>query len=67
LKNLELAKITLLRETPLYQIIDEPSLPLLQERPGKLMSLIIGGFIGAFLIMMYLVVRRILKGIYQTE
>lgn len=65
LKNLELAKITLLKETPLYQIIDEPRLPLLQERPGKLVSLIIGGFIGAFLIITYLVVRRILKGIYS--
>ena len=28
LQNLEIAKITLQRETPLYQIIDEPTLPL---------------------------------------
>ena len=61
LKNLEIAKISLQKQTPLYQIIDEPSLPLLQEKPGKLTSLIIGGFIGAFIIMGILIVRRLLK------
>lgn len=61
LKNLELAKITLLRETPLYQIIDEPSLPLLQTKPGKLTSLLVGGFIAAFFIIGFLTIRRILK------
>jgi LPS O-antigen subunit length determinant protein (WzzB/FepE family) len=60
LKNLEIAKITLLKETPLYQIIDEPSLPLLITKPGKLVSLIIGGFIGAFLIIAFLTVKRII-------
>lgn len=64
LKNLELAKITLLKETPLYQVIDEPSLPLLQDKPGKLTSLIIGGFIGAFLIIGFLVVRRIAGNVH---
>jgi len=45
LQNLEVAKITLQRETPLYQVIDEPSLPLEQEKPGKLISLIVGGIL----------------------
>lgn len=61
LKNLEVAKITLLKETPLYQVIDEPSLPLLQTKPGKLTSLITGGFIAAFLIIGFLIIRRILN------
>ena len=60
LKNLELAKITLLKETPLYQVIDEPSLPLLITKPGKLVSLIIGGFLGAFLIIAFLTGKRII-------
>lgn len=60
LKNLELAKITLLQETPLYQVIDEPTLPLLITKPGKLMSLIIGGFLGAFVIIGFLTAKRIL-------
>lgn len=59
-KNLELAKITLQKETPLYQVIDEPSLPLIQERPSKLLSLIAGGFIGGLLICGFLIGRRIL-------
>ncbi len=60
LKNLEIAKITLQKETPLYQIIDEPTLPLVKEKTGKLMGLIVGGFIGAFLIITYLTIRKIL-------
>jgi uncharacterized protein involved in exopolysaccharide biosynthesis len=50
LQSLEIAKITLQKEMPLYQIIDEPTLPLEKEKPGRLMSLIIGGFIGGLLI-----------------
>jgi uncharacterized protein involved in exopolysaccharide biosynthesis len=63
LKNLELAKITLLKETPLYQVIDEPVLPLLIIKPGKLTSLVTGGFIGAFLIIGFLIVRKILRSL----
>jgi len=38
LKNLELSKITLRRETPLIQIIDAPMLPLKKVRTGKFFS-----------------------------
>jgi uncharacterized protein involved in exopolysaccharide biosynthesis len=48
LQNLELAKITLLKETPLYQVIDEPTLPLEADKPGRLTSIIIGGFFAGF-------------------
>jgi hypothetical protein len=34
-KQSELAKVTLRKETPLIQIIDRPILPLLKERFGK--------------------------------
>lgn len=46
-KNLELAKVTLRKETPLIQIIDTPILPLKVEKVGKLNSLIMGGFVAA--------------------
>jgi len=59
LQSLELAKIALQKETPLYQIIDEPTLPLDQDKPGKLTSLIIGGFIGGFLIIGVLIFRKL--------
>lgn len=45
LKNLELAKFNLLRETPLIQIIDAPRAPLLNMKLGRL----IGGIIVAFI------------------
>lgn len=41
IKNLELAKFNLLRETPLIQVIDEPMLPLKNLKPGRLSTGII--------------------------
>lgn len=61
LQNLEIAKITLQRETPLYQIIDEPTLPLNMDKPGKLISLIVGGFLAGFLVCFFLVVRKFFR------
>jgi hypothetical protein len=54
-KNLELARITLLQETPLIQVIDRPILPLKEKKVGKIKGFILGGFmvevIGIFLLM----------------
>lgn len=61
LQNLELAKITLQKETPLYQIIDEPTLPLEANKPGKLTSIIIGGVLGGFIICFVLILIRLYK------
>lgn len=44
--NLEMAKVSLRRETPLIQIIDTPILPLRKDKPSKLRLLIIGGLLG---------------------
>ena len=63
LQNLELAKITLQKETPLYQIIDEPTLPLTMDKPGKLISLIIGGFLCGFLVCCFLIAARVYKSL----
>ncbi|WP_264535085.1 Wzz/FepE/Etk N-terminal domain-containing protein [Flavobacterium sp. N1736] len=62
-KQTELAKVTLRKETPLIQIIDRPILPLPKERFGKLKGLIVGGFFAGFLIVCVLVIRRIIKKI----
>lgn len=66
-KNLEIAKINLQRETPLYQIIDSPSLPLKMEKPGRLLSAIIGGIIGGFLIVLYLTLKYVIRVNYGAE
>ena len=63
--NLEMAKVALLKETPLFQIIDKPILPLKKEKAGKLKCLFLGGFLGGFLTMLILVFRRIGKSIME--
>ncbi|GAB3421150.1 GumC domain-containing protein [Niabella aquatica] len=57
-QNLELSKISLLKETPLIQIVDAPVLPLDKQRVGKLFGLIVGGAIGSLLIILFLSISR---------
>ena len=61
LVQLELAKITLRKETPLIQLIDRPILPLTKEKFGKLRSIILGGFLTGFLYILYLIFGRLYK------
>jgi uncharacterized protein involved in exopolysaccharide biosynthesis len=63
--NLEMAKVTLMRETPLIQLIDRPTLPLKKDKPGKLKSLILGGLLAGFLALVFLIVQRLGKQIMQ--
>ncbi|OGS71676.1 MAG: lipopolysaccharide biosynthesis protein [Flavobacteria bacterium RIFCSPLOWO2_12_FULL_35_11] len=60
-KQSELAKVTLRRETPLIQVIDKPILPLKKERFGKAKGMVLGGFLAGFLVVVGLIVRRIFK------
>lgn len=61
IKNLEIAKITLQKETPLVQIIDEPTLPLKIMRKSKLKYSVIGAVISSFIIVVFLVLYRLYK------
>ena len=63
--NLEMAKVTLLRETPLIQLIDRPLLPLKKDKPGKAKSILMGGVLAGFFIVLYLILRKILKQLIQ--
>jgi len=60
-KQTELAKVTLRKETPLIQIIDRPILPLKKEKVGKLIGLVVGGILFGFLTVLYLTLKNILK------
>ncbi|PWA09904.1 Wzz/FepE/Etk N-terminal domain-containing protein [Flavobacterium laiguense] len=60
-KQSELAKVTVRKETPLIQVIDRPILPLPKERFGKAKGLLMGGVLAGFLMVMGLIVRRLLK------
>jgi len=62
-KQAELAKVTLRKETPLIQVIDRPILPLSQEHFGKAKGILIGGFLAGFLTILYLIFRKILKNL----
>jgi uncharacterized protein involved in exopolysaccharide biosynthesis len=62
-KNLELSKIALLKETPLIQVVDVPILPLKKVVPGKLSCMFIGGFLLVMLTAISLLLRRGLKSI----
>ena len=60
-KQAELAKVTLRKETPLIQIIDQPILPLPKEKFGKAKGILLGGILAGFLTVLGLIVRRIFK------
>jgi len=63
LQNLELAKVTLRKETPLIQIIDKPDLPLDEDKPSIPLSLLLGGLVGFVIVAFYLVFREFLKSV----
>lgn len=56
--NLEMAKVTLRKETPLIQIIDHPIFPLPKQAIGKLNGLLIGGILGGFIVVVSLLVSQ---------
>ena len=60
-KQTELAKVTLRKETPLIQIIDRPILPLEKVRFGKVKGILLGGILAGFLVVLGLIVKRLLK------
>jgi len=62
-KNLELSKISLRQDVPLIQIIDEPILPLLKTKVGKLKGIILGGILGGFLCISFILIKKMLKNL----
>ena len=62
-KQLELAKVTFRKETPLIQIIDKPILPLPKEKFGKFKGIFLGGFLFSFLIIFILIIKRFLNNL----
>ena len=67
LKQLEIAKITHQTNTPIIQIVDRPVFPLENSKPRLLKLLIINGFIGAFLVIAFLMGRRLYQFIMESE
>jgi uncharacterized protein involved in exopolysaccharide biosynthesis len=61
--NLEMAKVSLRKETPLIQVIDKPMLPLQKDKVGKLKSLILGGFLAGVLTVLVLIIKKLFADI----
>ena len=59
--QLEMAKVGLRKETPLVEIIDRPILPLEMDKVGRLKSLVLGGFLAGFLMVLYLVFEQLYR------
>ncbi len=58
LKNLEIAKLTLRKETPLIQIIDTPKLPLRNEKKGRLFMGALFAILGGLLASCFFLIKR---------
>ena len=66
IRNLETAKVTLRKETPLIQIIDKPKLPLDVKRFSKFKGIVIGGFISGFLFITIIVICQYLRKVMSS-
>lgn len=62
-QNLEMTKVTLLKEAPLIQVVDEPVYPLQNEKFGKLKGLVIGGLVAGFLVALILLIKKMFSSL----
>jgi hypothetical protein len=65
MKNIEILKLDLAQQTPLIQVIDIPIMPLEIESFGKMKGIILGGFLGGFLIVAWLLAVYFYRRIMQ--
>ncbi len=66
-KNLELSKMAMVQETPVFQIIDTPILPLEKKKTRKLMAVIGGCVLFTFLYILFLICRKLYQKIMLGE
>jgi hypothetical protein len=66
-KNLEIAKMSLLQATPLIRVIDSPVLPLDMERVGKSKGILYGGIISGFLTVVILLCMNAYKSVMSRK
>lgn len=66
MKNLEIAKMNLMKETPLVQIIDRPILPLEKDKLGRLAGLLLWGFV-AFMLLICFYYLKFLMQLHKSK
>ena len=67
IQNLEMTKIQRAQEEPIIEIIDEPILPLYKEKFGQFKGVFLGGVLGGFLIIIWLILIRLLGKITNAN
>lgn len=67
LKNLELAKFNLQRQTPLIQIIDRPIYPLENKKKGRFFGAIVFGFFAFVFTIFFMYIRFSFRGSPSKE
>lgn len=60
-QNLEMSKITLMKEAPLLEIVDKPIYPLKVDRLGKAKAVILGGILLVFFACIFLVAKKLIR------
>lgn len=65
-KNLELAKVELRKESPLVQVIDGPVLPLTRNHTGKLIGVVLGGVIFVLFSVVFFSLKLFISDIIYT-
>ncbi|MBG6236650.1 uncharacterized protein involved in exopolysaccharide biosynthesis [Pedobacter sp. CAN_A7] len=63
LRNLEMSRMTLLKEMPLIQVVDQPIYPLEKEQSNPITAAIIGAILIGFLTVIVLLLNKIIKDV----
>jgi uncharacterized protein involved in exopolysaccharide biosynthesis len=58
IRNLQLAKMSLLEQTPVINVIEEPIYPLFKKKLGKVKGIVFGVIIAGFIICFFYVFKR---------
>lgn len=58
IKNLEVSRTMLMQETPTFQIVDEPEMPLKKNRMRYATGIIIGGLFAGIFFCLFLIISR---------
>ncbi len=66
-KQSELAKVTLRKETPLIQVIDRPILPLKKEKLGKIEGMVLGTLLFGFLSILFIFIKSFFKITFREK
>jgi len=64
-QNLEMTKMTLLKETPLIQVLDSPRFPLQYQKLSVVKGTVIGAFLAGIFGVLFFLTKRVFKAIMR--